>query len=218
MAAPTGPAPERCSPSAEGRGARRRWSRSGCSSADRLARRARTERRARDHHAVSGFAILVGAGVRRIVPAHADVRARTHSARPRLAGVVAGPDRARRQVRGAGAAHLRAARAGAVLPQPLSARSRHPDPDLRHARLGAEHRGRPRRPARSRLRRVLRGRRLFLCAARHRPSACRSGSACRSPASSRRSGASCSAFRCCGCAATISPSSRWRSARSSAWC
>ncbi len=34
----------------------------------------------------------------------------------------------------------------------------------------------------------------------------RSGSACRSPASSRRSGASCSAFRCCGCAATISPS------------
>ena len=45
---------------------------------------------------------------------------------------------------------------------------------------------------------------------------CRSGSACRSPASSRRSGACCSAFRCCGCAATISPSSRWRSARSSA--
>ncbi len=29
---------------------------------------------------------------------------------------------------------------------------------------------------------------------------------CRSPASWRRSGASCSAFRCCGCAATISPS------------
>ena len=45
-----------------------------------------------------------------------------------------------------------------------------------------------------------------------------SGSACRSPASSRPSGASCSAFRCCGCAATISPSSRWRSARSSASC
>jgi hypothetical protein len=45
---------------------------------------------------------------------------------------------------------------------------------------------------------------------------CRSGSACRSPASSPRSGACCSAFRCCGCAATISPSSRWRSARSSA--
>ena len=40
--------------------------------------------------------------------------------------------------------------------------------------------------------------------------------ACRSPAFSPRSGASCSAFRCCGCAATISPSSRWRSAKSSA--
>ena len=37
-------------------------------------------------------------------------------------------------------------------------------------------------------------------------SACRSGSACRSPASSPPSGASCSASRCCGCAATI-----WRS-------
>ena len=30
--------------------------------------------------------------------------------------------------------------------------------------------------------------------------------------------ASCSAFRCCGCAATIWRSSRWRSARSSGWC
>ena len=39
---------------------------------------------------------------------------------------------------------------------------------------------------------------------------------CRSPAFSRRSGASCSAFRSCGCAATISPSSRSPSARSSA--
>ena len=45
---------------------------------------------------------------------------------------------------------------------------------------------------------------------------CRSGCCCRSPASSPRSGASCSAFRCCGCAATISPSSRSPSARSSA--
>ena len=39
---------------------------------------------------------------------------------------------------------------------------RHSDPDLRHARLGAEHRGRPRRPARPRLRRLLRGRRLLV--------------------------------------------------------
>ena len=47
-------------------------------------------------------------------------------------------------------------------------------------------------------------------------SASPSGSCCRSPACCPRSGASCSAFRCCGCAATISPSSRWPSARSSA--
>ena len=50
----------------------------------------------------------------------------------------------------------------------------------------------------------------------HRPSACRSGSCCRSPASWPRSGACCSAFRCCGCAAIISRSSRSPSARSSA--
>ena len=42
---------------------------------------------------------------------------------------------------------------------------RHPDPHLRDARLGPEHRGRPRRPARPRLCRLLRGRRLFLRAA-----------------------------------------------------
>ena len=39
---------------------------------------------------------------------------------------------------------------------------RHPDPHLRHAGLGPEHRRRPRRPARSRLRRLLCGRRLHL--------------------------------------------------------
>ncbi len=43
---------------------------------------------------------------------------------------------------------------------------RHPDPDLRDARLGAQHRGRARRPARPRLRRLLRRRRLFLRPAR----------------------------------------------------
>ncbi len=83
---------------------------------------------------------------------------------------------------------------------------RHPDPDLRDARLGPEYRGRARRPARPRLCRLLRGRRLFLRAARPRPSACRSGCCCRSPACSPPSGASCSASRCCGCAATISRS------------
>ncbi|SUC59443.1 leucine/isoleucine/valine transporter permease subunit [Pseudomonas aeruginosa] len=43
---------------------------------------------------------------------------------------------------------------------------RHPDPDLRDARHRPEHRGRPGRPARSRLRRLLRGRCLHLRAAR----------------------------------------------------
>ena len=42
---------------------------------------------------------------------------------------------------------------------------RHPDPDLRHAGLGPEHRRRPRRPARSGLRRLLRRGRLLLRAA-----------------------------------------------------
>ena len=93
---------------------------------------------------------------------------------------------------------------------------RHPDPDLCDARLGPQHRGRPRRPARSRLCRVLRGRRLFLRAAGQdlRPVVLDLPAARRHR--SPRSGASCSAFRCCGCAATISPSSRSPSARSSA--
>ena len=43
---------------------------------------------------------------------------------------------------------------------------RRPDPDLRHAGLGPQHRGRARGPARSRLRRLLCRRRLFLCVAR----------------------------------------------------
>ena len=94
---------------------------------------------------------------------------------------------------------------------------RHPDPDLHHAGLGAEHRRRPRRPARSGLRRLLRGRRLFLCTARHRPSDL---SFWMLPAAFRNSGCvlghDCSAFRCCGCAAIISPSSRWHLAKSSA--
>ena len=83
---------------------------------------------------------------------------------------------------------------------------RRPDHDLRDAGLGPEHRGRPRGPPRSRLRRLLRRRRLFLCAAvdDFRPVVLDLPAACR--ACSRRCGASFSAFRCCGCAATISPS------------
>ena len=50
---------------------------------------------------------------------------------------------------------------------------RHPDPDLRHARLGSEHRGRTGGAARPRLRRVLCGRRLFLRHARRPTEFCR---------------------------------------------
>src|SRR5262245_29998636 len=45
---------------------------------------------------------------------------------------------------------------------------RRPNSDLRDARLGPQHRGRPRRLARPRLCRLLRRRRLFLCAVRKR--------------------------------------------------
>ena len=83
---------------------------------------------------------------------------------------------------------------------------RRPDPDLRHARLGAEHRRRPRRPARSRLCRLLRGRRLFLRAARQEFRPVVLDPAADRRASSPPSGACCSASRCCACAATISPS------------
>ena len=94
---------------------------------------------------------------------------------------------------------------------------RRPDPDLRHAGLGIEHRGRPRRPARSRLRRVLRRRRLFLRAAQHpiRPRLLVGPAACRHDGGELR--ARCWAFPSCACAATISPSSPWASARSSGW-
>ena len=93
---------------------------------------------------------------------------------------------------------------------------RRPDPDLCDAGLGTQHRGRPRRPARSRLRRLLRRRRLFLRAAVDdlRPVVLdlpAAGGNARGDV-----GTSFSAFRCCGCAATIWRSSPWRSARSSA--
>ena len=87
---------------------------------------------------------------------------------------------------------------------------------LRDARLGPQHRGRPRRAARPRLRRLLCRRRLYLRAAgaRFRPVVLGL------PAAGRRVRGvlrrCCSASRCCGCAATISPSSPSASARSSA--
>ena len=57
---------------------------------------------------------------------------------------------------------LRLPGAGDLLRSALHSRSRHPGADLRDAGMGVEYRGRPRRPARSRLCRLLRGRRLFL--------------------------------------------------------
>ena len=84
---------------------------------------------------------------------------------------------------------------------------RHPDPDLCDARLGPEHRRRPRRPARSRLCRLLRGRRLCLCAA-CRPTYGLSFWICLPLAGIPRGvlGHYPRAFRCCACAAIISPS------------
>ena len=117
-----------------------------------------------------------------------------------------------------GALALRAAGAGAVLSEPLPARSRHPGADLRDAGLGPEHRGRPRRPARSRLCRVLRGRRLFLRAAGDPlPPVVLDLPAARRHLR-RVLGRPARLSRCCGFAATISPSSHSRSARSSGSC
>ena len=89
--------------------------------------------------------------------------------------------------------------------------------DLRHARLGPQHRGRSRRPARSRLRRLLRRRRLFLS----RCFAQRFGLSFWEvlPLAGMLAasfGIAAGLSRCCACAATISPSSPWASARSSA--
>ena len=83
---------------------------------------------------------------------------------------------------------------------------RRPDHDLRDAGLGPEHRGRPRRPARSGLCRLLRHRRLFLCAAVDdlRPVVLDLPAA--RGHTRRNVGRSSSASPCCGCAATISPS------------
>ena len=67
--------------------------------------------------------------------------------------------------RGAGAFDLHLSGAGDFLRSALHPRSRHSGADLCDAGMGTERGGRPRRPARPRLCRVLRGRRLFLRAA-----------------------------------------------------
>ncbi|MCY1235017.1 hypothetical protein D9M72_476190 [compost metagenome] len=63
------------------------------------------------------------------------------------------------------AGHRRANRCSGL--SEMGGQFRHPDPDLCDARLGPEHRRRPRRPAGPRLRRFLRSRCLFLRAALH---------------------------------------------------
>ena len=129
---------------------------------------------------------------------------------------VAPPSRARRQFRqvvravrarfrrAVPADHARAARARRLAE--MDQQLRRPDHDLRHAGLGPEHRGRARRACSiSATSPSTRSAPIPMRCCRP-PSACRSGSACRSPASSPRCGESSSASRCCGCAATISPS------------
>ena len=106
----------------------------------------------------------------------------------------------------AGAADLHLPGAGDLLRSALHSRSRHPGADLCDAGMGTERGGRPRRPARSRLCRVLRRRRLFLRAARDQFRAVVLGLPAAGRHPRRASGACCSAFRCCGCAATISRS------------
>ena len=99
---------------------------------------------------------------------------------------------------------------------PLPVRSFDRRPHLRHARVGAQHRGRARRPARPWLCRLLRRRRLQLCASCDEfrlglldvSSLCGTGR--------RRCGAAPSAFPCSASGATISPSSRSPSPRSCA--
>ena len=82
-----------------------------------------------------------------------------------------------------------------------------------------QHRGRLRRPARPRLHRVLRGRRLRVRAPGEpafQSSPAVLAASCRWARRSPASSACCSARRRSSCAATTSPSSRWASARSSA--
>ena len=87
-----------------------------------------------------------------------------HGSDPSAAGAKRALDR--RTPGGAGAFDLHVPGAGDLLRSALHSRPRHPGADLRDARMGIERGGRPRRPARSRLCRVLRRRRLFLRAAR----------------------------------------------------
>ncbi len=101
---------------------------------------------------------------------------------------------------------IRPAGPGDLLQSALPSRSRHPGADLRDAGLGPQRRGRSRRPARPRLCRLLRSRRLFLCPAVDHIRPVVLGLPAAGRASSPPYGACCSASPCCGCAATTSPS------------
>ena len=78
-----------------------------------------------------------------------------------------GARQGRRQMVRLAAAGRRGPDAVHAVRRPEDDGSRRADPDLRDAGLGPQHRGRPRGPARPGLRRLLRRRRLRLCAAQH---------------------------------------------------
>ena len=97
---------------------------------------------------------------------HAHGPAGDHRRRDRPARARPGAARAVRDLRDRGRHRARLRAAVPAVREPLRGRHRHHGVDLRDARLGAEHRGRARRPARPRLRRLLCGRRLLLRAVR----------------------------------------------------
>ena len=96
----------------------------------------------------------------------------------------------------------------AVLQRAQLGGHRHAGADLRHAGPGAEHRGRLRRPARPGLR-GLYAVGAYTYALLYHWGGWSFWEALPFSARSRRCSASCWAFRCCACAATTWPSSRW---------
>src|SRR5215510_9294614 len=137
--------------------------------ADRVPDRHQHAQRARARHALAAARLVRG-----------DRGGRPHALQPR-AGAVACPARGAPGGRAHGLrqrlrplvhtvrARLRHSLSGPRHPvrrarrrREMDRQFRHPDSHLRDARLGPQHRGWPRRPARPRLRGVLRGRRLFV--------------------------------------------------------
>ena len=134
--------------------------------ADRHPDRSGTDRRACLHHALR----RTRGNCRRRFRRHAVARTVLAPHRPFVrahrAGLTQAFGGAAHQLCRRGVSRFCADRSDRLLRQPLSARSRHFDRHLHDARLRAEHRRRSRRPARSRLRRLLCGRCVFLRADR----------------------------------------------------